>query len=174
MYTETSTLSPTRTRSRMYQAPYGVQRSIASHAPLVRTESQTTVSTALSRCSRPTADTGIIVSNTASEANACANRGVARQVLHRTGPMLPWRRRCDCRATRPRPDSRRGGAVTFNPSRRASCEGARQSCGSHAAALNEGWQLGACGQYALLEFGIFAQSVLTRCTARYPVKPPLG
>ena len=74
MYTETSTLSPTRTRSRMYQAPYGVQRSIASHAPLVRTESQTTVSTALSRCSRPTADTGIIVSNTASEANACAYR----------------------------------------------------------------------------------------------------
>ena len=36
------------------------------------------------------------------------------------------------------PDSRRGGAVTFNPSRRAGCEGARESRGSHAASLNEG------------------------------------
>ena len=36
------------------------------------------------------------------------------------------------------PDSRRGGAVTFNPLRRAGCEGARESHGSHAASLNEG------------------------------------
>ena len=36
------------------------------------------------------------------------------------------------------PDSRRGGAVTLNPSRRAGCEGARESRGSHAASLNEG------------------------------------
>ena len=36
------------------------------------------------------------------------------------------------------PDSRRGGAVTFNLSRRAGCEGARESRGSHAASLNEG------------------------------------
>ena len=37
------------------------------------------------------------------------------------------------------PDSRRGGAVMFNPSRRAGCEGARESRGSHAASLNEGF-----------------------------------
>ena len=64
------------------------------------------------------------------------------------------------------PDSRRGGAVTFNPSRRAGCEGARQSRGSHAATwvtLERAVGMDACGQYALLEFGIFAQSVLTRC-----------
>ena len=36
------------------------------------------------------------------------------------------------------PDSRRGDAVTFNPSRRASCEGAGEPRGSHAASLNEG------------------------------------
>ena len=36
------------------------------------------------------------------------------------------------------PDSQRGGAVTFNPLRRAGCEGARESRGSHAAGLNEG------------------------------------
>ena len=63
------------------------------------------------------------------------------------------------------PDSRRGGAVTFNPSRRAGCEGARQSRGSHAATwvtLERAVGMDACGQYALLEFGIFAQSVLTR------------
>ena len=32
------------------------------------------------------------------------------------------------------PDSRRGGAVKFNPSRRAGCEGARESRGSHCRA----------------------------------------
>ena len=36
------------------------------------------------------------------------------------------------------PDSRSGGAVRLNPSRRARCEGARESRGSHAASLNEG------------------------------------
>ena len=36
------------------------------------------------------------------------------------------------------PDSRRGDAVTFNLSRRASCEGAGEPRGSHAASLNEG------------------------------------
>ena len=36
------------------------------------------------------------------------------------------------------PDSRSGGAIRLNPSRRASCEGAQQSRGSHAASLNEG------------------------------------
>ena len=68
-------LSPTRTESavsRKVPAPYGVQRSIASHAPLVRTAPKATANTVLYRCSRPPAGTGITVSNTASEANACA------------------------------------------------------------------------------------------------------
>ena len=34
------------------------------------------------------------------------------------------------------PDSRRGGAVTSNRSRRDSCEGARESRGSHSAGCN--------------------------------------
>ena len=37
------------------------------------------------------------------------------------------------------PDNRSGGAVRFNVSQRAGCEGARESLGSHAASLNEGW-----------------------------------
>ena len=74
VYCETSTLSPTHTQASKVPAPYGVQRPFASNAALVRTASQTTASTALSRCSWPTADSGIIVSNSASEANACACR----------------------------------------------------------------------------------------------------
>jgi hypothetical protein len=61
------------------------------------------------------------------------------------------------------PDSQRGGAVTFNPSRRAGCEGTReprQPCRE----LERGGRMGACGGYALLGLGLFAQSVLTRCT----------
>ena len=94
-------LSPTRTRDKKEPAPYGVQRSIASHAPLVRTESNYIMSKARCRCSRPTADTGITVSTTASEANACARRRAARRMLSRSGPMLLSRHRCDCRANRP-------------------------------------------------------------------------
>ena len=37
------------------------------------------------------------------------------------------------------PDNRSGGAVRFNVSQRAGCEGARESLGSHAASLNKGW-----------------------------------
>ena len=54
--------------------PYGERRSVASRAPLVRTAPKDTASTALCRCSRPTAGTGITISSTASEANACARR----------------------------------------------------------------------------------------------------
>ena len=36
-------------------------------------------------------------------------------------------------------DNRSGGAVRFNLSQRAGCEGARESLGSHAASLNKGW-----------------------------------
>ena len=61
------------------------------------------------------------------------------------------------------PDSRRGGAVTFNLSRCASCEGARESRGSHAAGLNEGWRWGAYGEVCILGLGIFGEGVLTRC-----------
>ena len=37
------------------------------------------------------------------------------------------------------PDNRSGGAVRFNLSQRAGCEGARESRGSHVVSLKEGW-----------------------------------
>ena len=133
MYTETSTLSSTHTTIENVPAPYGKQGSIASHAPLVRTQSESTVRTALSRCSRPTADTGILVSNTASEADGVrlSLSCVTSAVSDRTYAFfaLPLRLSGDT------PESRRGGAVTFSLSRHASCEGARESRGSHAAGL---------------------------------------
>ena len=36
-------------------------------------------------------------------------------------------------------DNRSGGAVRFNISQRAGCEGARERLGSHVASLKEGW-----------------------------------
>ena len=54
------------------------------------------------------------------------------------------------------PDSRRGGGVTFNPLRRAGCEGARQSRGSHAATWNGrlGWVHVRKAAKSLLGFGV--------------------
>ena len=37
------------------------------------------------------------------------------------------------------PDNRSGGAVRFNISQRAGCEGARERLGSHVVSLKEGW-----------------------------------
>ena len=61
------------------------------------------------------------------------------------------------------PDSRRGGAVRSNLSRRASCEAARESRGSHAAGLNEAWRWSACGENVQFLVQDFALGWSTRC-----------
>ena len=62
------------------------------------------------------------------------------------------------------PDSRRGGAVIFNPSRRTGREARRTREPRHEPlpSLNARFRWGACGGSVLLGLGIFAQSVLTR------------
>ena len=71
------------------------------------------------------------------DANGNGMRTCAVTAWHRTRPADPRRQCCDCRAIRPI-DSRRDGTIRLNSSRRAGCEGARQSRSSHAASLNEG------------------------------------
>ena len=59
-------------------------------------------------------------------------RTCAATAWHRSRSTNPRRHRCDS------PDNRSGGAVRFNISQRAGCEGARESRGSHVASLKEG------------------------------------
>ena len=128
--------SPTRTESRSRPAPYGVQRSTSSHTPLVRTGSKN----CCEHGSLPMLSAGgrhwhhrqqvderskCLRSSLTCEASAASLRTHASFV----SPL---------RLSGEPPDSRRGGTVTFHPPRRASCEGARESRGSHAASLNEG------------------------------------
>ena len=162
MYTETSTLSPTRTWLRMCQhrTVCSVQshRTHLSFAPGPKLLCARLYAAALGR--RPT----------------LASPSARRRAKQMLALVAELQGEC-CRAPDPcffcttaatvgePPDSRRGGAVTFNLSRCASCEGARESRGSHAAGLNEGWRWGACGEVCILGLGIFGEGVLTRCLA---------
>ena len=71
------------------------------------------------------------------------------------------------------PDSRRGGAVTFNLSRRAGCEGARESRGSHAARLERGVGTGSCAESCTPTLGLWRAGNVTRCreTVTYTCVP---
>ncbi len=64
------------------------------------------------------------------------------------------------------PDSRRGGTVGFNPSRRASCEGAREGRDSHCVRLKRGCMCAHFRPFAAereIEIQDFALGVSTRC-----------
>ena len=148
-------LSPTRTQRVEVPAPYGVQRSIASHAPLVRTAPKATANTALYRCPRPPTGTGITVSNTATKQMLLACRRPAKRMLPRFGPMLPRRHRCDCRAIRPTAGV---AAPSESLHRDALAVETRKRAESAIVRLERSGPRSGDG----LEFGIFAQSVLTR------------
>ena len=79
------------------------------------------------------------------------------------------------------PDSRRGGAVRSNLSRRASCEAARESRGSHAAGLNEAWRWSACGenvQFLVQDFALgwstwcYVYSIPNKASPKFLIQTP--
>ena len=136
MYTETSTLSPTRTWLRMCQ--HRTVCSVQSHR--ARTSHSHRIPNYCAHGSMPLllADgrhwhhrqQGGERSKCLRSSLSCKASAVALQTHASFAPPL--------RLSGEPPDSRRGGAVTFNLSRCASCEGARESRGSHAAGLEMG------------------------------------
>ena len=135
--------------------PNGVRAPFAPHAPIVRTAFKATATTAVCRYSRPTAATGITVSNTATKQMLLACRRPAKRMLPRFGPMLPRRHRCDCRAIRPTAGV---AAPSESLHRDALAVETRKRAESAIVRLERGGPRSGDG----LEFGIFAQSVLTR------------
>ena len=60
------------------------------------------------------------------------------------------------------PDSRSSGAIRFNASRRAGCEGERDGRGSHVASLKTGGWWGACGEMCISLIDAFCKNADTR------------
>ena len=152
-HTELSTKSHTNEK---VTPPYGVRAHLShQHAPIVRTAFKATATTAVCRYSRPTAATGITVSNTATKQMLLACRRPAKRMLSRFGPMLPRRHRCNCRAIRPTAGV---AAPSESLHRDALAVKTRKRAESAIVRLERGGPRSGDG----LEFGIFAQSVLTR------------
>ena len=111
---------------------------------------------ALCRCPRPTNDTSITVCSTHHEENCNAYQPALPTLGTVRGLPL-----CSvsARLSGDPPDSRSGGAVRLNPSRRARCEGARESRCSHAASLNEGLGRVHVQKAAFLVFGFLPRAL---------------
>ena len=110
------------------KGPYGVPQPIMSHDPLFPTASSLVECKASCRYSRPGDDTGITVGGLNHEGN-CTEIQPARHGMVSLATCQSAA--SPLRLTGDSPVSRRGGAVSFNPSRCASCEGAREGRGSH-------------------------------------------
>ena len=120
-------------RVKVVPAPYGVRQPVASYRPLARTTRNLTASTALCRYSLvpPTTLSPLLVARSTMQMATNADlrcHSVASFATYQSAAS-PLRLSGDS------PDNRSGGAVSFNLSQRAGCEGARQSLGSHAASL---------------------------------------
>ena len=137
LYKHSSTAITNSQRVKVVPAPYGVRQPVASYRPLARTTRNLTASTALCRYSLvpPTTLSPLLVARSTMQMATNADlrcHSVASFATYQSAAS-PLRLSGDS------PDNRSGGAVRFNISQRAGCEGARESRGSHVVSLKEGW-----------------------------------
>ena len=166
LHKHSSTSVSNSQRVEVVPAPYGVQQSIESRRLFSHTAGSITASTALCRYSQRAHDTGTTIGGTQHEGKMATIadlrcHSLASFSTYQTAePLL--------RLSGDTPDSRSSGAIRFNASRRAGCEGERDGRGSHVASLKTGGWWGACGEMCISLIDAFCKNADTRCTTNVP------